>query len=201
MESSPHWRETARVPTVAQCFTENLKRALARSSLTQEQVAVRAGIDRTQMTKLAKGTQVPRVDTMIKLEAALGPGASALIEGSSGIQLWVPAASSSMSGRGRKKAVRRSGPPENRGCRRTSTALSSRVPIITPPGEHKTNHAARIEVIRSRWHDSATARPSTGGKRAPCIAQPPDIDYVAQVIDRRATAPNSSWPLYRARVL
>jgi transcriptional regulator with XRE-family HTH domain len=69
------------VPTVAQCFTENLKRALDRSPLSQEQVAARAGIDRTQITKLTKGTQVPQVDTMIKLEAALGLERAALIEG------------------------------------------------------------------------------------------------------------------------
>ncbi len=69
------------MPSVAQCFTENLKHALSRSSLTQEQVAARAGIDRTQMTKLTKGTQVPRVDTMIKLEAALGLERAALIKG------------------------------------------------------------------------------------------------------------------------
>jgi transcriptional regulator with XRE-family HTH domain len=75
------------VPTVAQCFTENLRRALASSSLTQEQVARRAGIDRTQMTKLAKGTQVPRVDTMIKLEAALGLERAALVKGI----VWNPA--------------------------------------------------------------------------------------------------------------
>jgi transcriptional regulator with XRE-family HTH domain len=90
VESPPKARETARVSTVAQCFTENLKRALAHSSLSQEQVAARAGIDRTQMTKLAKGTQVPRVDTMIRLEAALGLKRAALIEGI----VWNPAVGS-----------------------------------------------------------------------------------------------------------
>jgi transcriptional regulator with XRE-family HTH domain len=87
VELPPCNRETTAVPIVAQCFTENLKRALARSSLSQEQVAARAGIDRTQMTKLTKGTQVPRVDTMIKLEAALGLERAALIEGI----VWNPA--------------------------------------------------------------------------------------------------------------
>jgi len=91
VESSPGGRKTAHVPTVAQCFTENLKRALADSPLTQEQVAARAGIDRTQMTKLGKGTQVPQVDTMIKLEAALDLERAALIEGI----VWNPAVGSS----------------------------------------------------------------------------------------------------------
>jgi len=75
------------VPTVAQCFTENLQSAVARSPLTQEQVARRAGIDRSQMTKLSKGVHIPRIDTMIRLEDALGLERAALVEGIA----WTPA--------------------------------------------------------------------------------------------------------------
>ena len=96
------------MPTVAQCFTENLKRAVSRSSLTQEQVAARAGIDRTQMTKLAKGTQVPRVDTMIKLEAALGLERAALIEGI----VWNPAVGPSGEFKRERSGQKKGGPPK-----------------------------------------------------------------------------------------
>jgi transcriptional regulator with XRE-family HTH domain len=108
VESSPSGRKTARVPTVAQCFTENLKRALASSSLTQEQVAARAGIDRTQMTKLGKGTQVPQVDTMIKLEAALGLERAALIEGI----VWNPAVGPSGEFKLERSGRKKGGPPK-----------------------------------------------------------------------------------------
>jgi transcriptional regulator with XRE-family HTH domain len=96
------------VPTVAQCFTENLKRALARSPLSQEQVARRAGIDRTQMTKLTKGTQVPRVDTMIKLEAALGLERATLIQGI----VWNPAMGPSGEFKLKRSGRKKDGPPK-----------------------------------------------------------------------------------------
>jgi transcriptional regulator with XRE-family HTH domain len=108
VELPPNSRETVRVPTVAQCFTENLKRAVARSPLSQEQVAARAGIDRTQMTKLAKGTQVPRVDTMIKLEAALGLERAALIEG----VVWNPAMGPSGEFKRERPGRKKGGPPK-----------------------------------------------------------------------------------------
>jgi len=69
------------VPTVAQHFSENLARELDRSPLSQEAVATRAGIHRTQITKLLEGVHVPRVDTMIKLEGALGLKRATLIQG------------------------------------------------------------------------------------------------------------------------
>lgn len=75
---------------VAELFAKNLKRELERSSLTQEQVAARAGIHRTQIGKLLDGEQVPRIDTMIKLEGALGLKPATLIKGIS----WNPSASS-----------------------------------------------------------------------------------------------------------
>jgi ribosome-binding protein aMBF1 (putative translation factor) len=74
-------RETTLVPTIAQCFTENLARELARSPLSQEEVAARAGIHRTQISKLLKGVQIPRVDTLVKLEDALGVKRATLIQG------------------------------------------------------------------------------------------------------------------------
>jgi transcriptional regulator with XRE-family HTH domain len=75
------------VPTVAQRFSENLARELDRSPLSQEAVAARAGVHRTQITKLLEGVHVPRVDTMIKLEGALGLERATLIQGIT----WNPA--------------------------------------------------------------------------------------------------------------
>jgi transcriptional regulator with XRE-family HTH domain len=67
--------------TVARCFSENLARELANSPLSQEELAVRAGLHRTHVAKLLGGEQVPRIDTMITLEAALGLKPATLIEG------------------------------------------------------------------------------------------------------------------------
>lgn len=66
---------------VAQRFAENLKQQLAKSSLTQEQLAAQAEIHRTQITKLLTGEQVPRLDTAIKLAGALGVKPQVLIQG------------------------------------------------------------------------------------------------------------------------
>ncbi|HEX6688305.1 MAG TPA: helix-turn-helix transcriptional regulator [Solirubrobacterales bacterium] len=53
--------------------------------------ATRAGIHRTQITKLLEGVHVPRVDTMIKLEGALRLERASLIQGIT----WNPAATAS----------------------------------------------------------------------------------------------------------
>lgn len=72
---------------VAQLFAKNLARYLDKSPFTQEQVAARAEIDRTQITKLLKGNQICRLDTAIKLAGALGIKPATLIEGIT----WNPA--------------------------------------------------------------------------------------------------------------
>lgn len=72
---------------VAQLFAENLARQLAESPLSQEEVAARAEIHRTQISKLLKGNQICRLDTAIKLAGALGIELTTLIEGIT----WDPA--------------------------------------------------------------------------------------------------------------
>jgi transcriptional regulator with XRE-family HTH domain len=77
------------VSAVAQRFAENLARQLAKSPLSQEEVAARAEIHRTQITKLLKGNQICRLDTAIRLAGALDIEPGRLIEGIT----WDPAAS------------------------------------------------------------------------------------------------------------
>lgn len=74
---------------IAQRFSQNLKRQLAHSPLTQEELAAQAGMHRTQVPNLLKGKQIPRLDTAIKLAATLGVPLEALTEGIH----WTPAVS------------------------------------------------------------------------------------------------------------
>lgn len=71
----------------SQRFAENLKRELAQSPLSDGEVAVRAEMHRTQIGKLVKGGQVPRLDTLVKLAGALGVKPAVLVEGIT----WTPA--------------------------------------------------------------------------------------------------------------
>jgi transcriptional regulator with XRE-family HTH domain len=77
------------VSAVAERFAENLAYHLAKSPLTQEKVAARAEIDRTQISKLLKGNQICRLDTAIRLAGALDIKPATLIKGIT----WDPAAS------------------------------------------------------------------------------------------------------------
>lgn len=72
---------------VAQRFSENLKRHLAESPYTQEELSARAGGYRTLVPTLLKGEHVPQLDTAIKIAAALGVPLEALAEGI----VWTPA--------------------------------------------------------------------------------------------------------------
>lgn len=73
--------------SVAERFADNLKRQLAKSPLTQDEVSERAEIHRTQIPKLLKGDQIPRLDTVVKLAGALGIEPITLIDGIA----WSPA--------------------------------------------------------------------------------------------------------------
>jgi transcriptional regulator with XRE-family HTH domain len=66
---------------VAKRFAENLAHYQERSGLTQEALAARAEIHRTQVSELLRGNQLPRVDTLIKLAGALEIEPVALLEG------------------------------------------------------------------------------------------------------------------------
>jgi transcriptional regulator with XRE-family HTH domain len=57
---------------VAQRFGTNLRHLRGQANLSQEEVGARASLHRTEIGLLERGARVPRIDTLIKLAAALG---------------------------------------------------------------------------------------------------------------------------------
>jgi transcriptional regulator with XRE-family HTH domain len=76
---------------VAERFGKNLARHRQASGLTQEELAVRASVHRTQVGLLESGQRQPRIDTLVKLAGALSIDAGVLLEGI----VWVPPTTSS----------------------------------------------------------------------------------------------------------
>lgn len=70
---------------VAERFGENLTRCRRRVRLSQDEVAVRAGLHRTEIGHLEHGRRLPRIDTAMKLAAAIEAQIGELVEGIS----WV----------------------------------------------------------------------------------------------------------------
>ena len=66
---------------IAQRFDQNLARARRRKGLPQEEVSVRASVHRTEISGLGRGLRVPRIDTLVKLAAALEVSPEVLLEG------------------------------------------------------------------------------------------------------------------------
>lgn len=66
---------------VAKRLAENLAHYREQSGLSQEALASRAEIHRTQVSELLRGKQVPRVDTLVKLAGALGVSPADLLDG------------------------------------------------------------------------------------------------------------------------
>ncbi len=62
-------------------FAANLRRAREEADLTQEDLAFRAAIHRTQVSLLEGGRRLPRFETLIRLAGGLGVATSALTEG------------------------------------------------------------------------------------------------------------------------
>ncbi|HSS04487.1 MAG TPA: helix-turn-helix transcriptional regulator [Solirubrobacterales bacterium] len=62
-------------------FAENLRRCRKRIGLSQEEVAVRASIHRTEVGLLERQERLARVDTLIKLAAALEVSPCDLLDG------------------------------------------------------------------------------------------------------------------------
>lgn len=58
--------------SVAQQFGANLSRLRERSGITQEDLAFRASLHRTEIGLLERGGRLPRIDTLAKLAGALG---------------------------------------------------------------------------------------------------------------------------------
>jgi transcriptional regulator with XRE-family HTH domain len=66
---------------VAERFGANLSRLRERASITQEELAFRASLHRTEIGLLERGGRLPRIDTLAKLAGALGVEPSALFDG------------------------------------------------------------------------------------------------------------------------
>lgn len=66
---------------VAERFTQNLLRARKSAGLTQEELAFRASLHRTEVGLLERGERTPRIDTLAKLAGALGVDPAVLFDG------------------------------------------------------------------------------------------------------------------------
>jgi transcriptional regulator with XRE-family HTH domain len=73
--------------TVAQVFGDNLTRLRERSGLTQEEVALRASLHRTEVSQLERGLRHARIDTIAKLAGAVRAEPAEFFEGIA----WEPA--------------------------------------------------------------------------------------------------------------
>jgi transcriptional regulator with XRE-family HTH domain len=71
---------------VAECFGENLRRVRRRELLSQEQLAARASLHRTEIGLLEHGERVCRIDTLIQLSGAMGIAPGELLDAID----WVP---------------------------------------------------------------------------------------------------------------
>ena len=67
-------------------FAANLASARRGAGITQEELAFRAALHRTEIGLLERGARVPRIDTLVKLASALGVEAQVLLSGLS----WQP---------------------------------------------------------------------------------------------------------------
>lgn len=71
---------------VALRFGENLRRVRRREDLSQEELARRASLHRTEIGKLENTERVPRIDTLIQLAGAMAVPPGELLDGI----YWVP---------------------------------------------------------------------------------------------------------------
>jgi len=79
---------------IATRFGENLLRARRAARLSQEQLALRASLHRTQIGMLEHGQRVPKIDTLLKLAGALEVPPGDLLEGI----VWVPSSTDKPAG-------------------------------------------------------------------------------------------------------
>lgn len=71
----------ARSREVAERLGDNLRRTRRRVGLSQEQVAIRASLHRTEIGLLERGSRVARVDTLIQLAGAMSVPPAELLDG------------------------------------------------------------------------------------------------------------------------
>lgn len=83
--------------TVAEKFGRNLFMARRRSGLSQEELAIRAELHRTEISLLEKGRRMPRLDTLARLAGAVEVKPADLLRGIA----WLPGDAPRSKGRGR----------------------------------------------------------------------------------------------------
>jgi transcriptional regulator with XRE-family HTH domain len=66
---------------VAERFGDNLIRIRKEADLSQDELAVRASVHRTEISQLERGLRVARIDTLIKLAASLEASPAELLTG------------------------------------------------------------------------------------------------------------------------
>lgn len=71
---------------VAKRFGTNLSRLREQSGVTQEELAFRASLHRTEIGLLERGGRLPRIDTLAKLAGALEVEPGTLFDGI----MWTP---------------------------------------------------------------------------------------------------------------
>lgn len=67
--------------TVGQRFGLNLSRLREQSGITQEELAFRASLHRTEIGLLERGGRIPKIDTAAKLAGALDVTLAELLDG------------------------------------------------------------------------------------------------------------------------
>lgn len=67
--------------SLAERFAANLRGLRAEAGLTQEEVAFRAGVHRTQISLMEGAERLPRFETLVRLIGALGVDHGALFAG------------------------------------------------------------------------------------------------------------------------
>jgi transcriptional regulator with XRE-family HTH domain len=65
---------------IAARFARRLRAARAASGRTQDRLARRSGLHRTEISKLDRGLTDPRLSTIVRLARSLGVPTSALVE-------------------------------------------------------------------------------------------------------------------------
>jgi len=78
--------DSDQILAVAERFGLNLRRVRKREDLSQERLAKRASLHRTEIGLLEKGERVCRLDTLIKLAGAMAVPPGELLDGID----WVP---------------------------------------------------------------------------------------------------------------
>jgi transcriptional regulator with XRE-family HTH domain len=66
---------------VAGRFGDNLFRARRQADVSQDELAVRASVHRTEISQLERGLRIARIDTLIKLAASLEVAPGELLTG------------------------------------------------------------------------------------------------------------------------